>query len=116
MTNTTTPSSSIEHYLLQIASLSEKYDLVIEQNNELHACNQQLLRQHEAHETELLIMKKTMQINGFKPFESKNSNEVINVDQVKPQATKHYYKSLDGNTPFRKLSNEIAESLQAQRT
>lgn len=26
------------------------------------------------------------------------------------------FKSLDGNTPFRKLSNEIAESLQAQRT
>lgn len=107
---------TIKHCLDQITNLAEKYKLVIEQNNELHACNQQLLRQHEAHETELLIMKKTMQINGFKPFESKHSNEVIDVKQPKPQATKNHYKSLDGNTPFRKLSNEIAESLQAQRT
>jgi hypothetical protein len=109
-------TDQIEKILKKIASVSEKYDLVIEQNNELHACNQQLLRQHEANETELLIMKKTMQINGFKPFESKHSNKVIDVRQPKPQATKNHYKSLDGNTPFRKLSNEIAESLQAQRT
>jgi hypothetical protein len=102
----------IDNYLEKIALLTEKYDLVIEQNNELHACNQQLLRQHEAHETELLIMKKTMQINGFKPFESKNSNEIINVEQAKPQGTKHYYKSLDGNTPFKMLSKQIATQLK----
>lgn len=107
---------NLEACIQKITQLSEQYNLVINQNNELHACNQQLLRQHEAHETELLIMKKTMQINGFKPFESKHSNEVIDVKQPKPQATKNHYKSLDGNTPFRKLSNEIAESLQAQRT
>jgi hypothetical protein len=99
---------NLEAYIQKITQLSEQCNLVIDQNNELHACNQQLLRQHEAHETELLIMKKTMQINGFKPFESKHSNEVINVEQPKPQPTKRGYKSLDGNTPFKMLSNQLA--------
>jgi hypothetical protein len=101
-----------DNCIKQIEALAKNVALLTEQNNELHATNQQLLRQHEAHETELLIMKKTMQINGFKPFESKHSNEVIDVEQAKPQGTKHYYKSLDGNTPFKMLSKQIATQLK----
>jgi hypothetical protein len=107
---------TIKNCLDKITLLTEKYDLVIEQNNELHACNQQLLRQHAAHETELVIVKKTMALNGFKPLESKNLSEAITINQPITPAKKQHCKSLDGNTPFRKLSNQISAELKAQRT
>jgi hypothetical protein len=98
-------TSKIELCLKKIADLSKKYDLVIEQNNELHACNQQLLRQHEAHKTELIIIKESFRSNGLKVM-------TVKPKTVNSTFSEYPRKSLLGISPIRKMRDELAEELR----
>ncbi|MBL4797198.1 MAG: hypothetical protein JKY50_07280 [Oleispira sp.] len=98
-------TSKIELCLKQIDDLSKKYDLVIEQNNELHACNQQLLRQHEAHKTELIIIKESFKLNGLKVM-------TIKPKTVNSTFSKYPTKSLIGISPIKKISDQLEQELR----
>ena len=98
-------SISIESCLQQIADLTKKYDLVIEQNNELHACNQQLLRQHEAHKTELIIIKESFKLNDLKVM-------TVKPRTVNSTFSKYPTKSLVGISPIKKISDQLGQELR----
>lgn len=98
-------SASIENCLELIAQLHEKYNRVIEQNNELHACNQQLLRQHEAHKTELIIIKESFKLNGLKVM-------TVKPKTVNSTFSKYPTKSLVGISPIKKISDQLGQELR----
>lgn len=108
-------STSIESCLEQIGLLTEKYNLVIDQNNELHATNQQLLRQHEAQKTTLIIVTETLERAGMPLL---NINPVtVETPVTKRNATPHKRcsKTLDGNSPIKLISKQLGEELEAQQ-
>jgi hypothetical protein len=96
---------NLEACIQKITQLSEKYDLVIEQNNELHATNQQLLRQHEAHKTELIIIKESFKINGLKVM-------TVKPKTVNSTFSKYPTKSLVGISPIKKISDALGQELR----
>ena len=96
---------NLEACIQKITKLSEKYDLVIEQNNELHATNQQLLRQHEAHKTELIIIKETFKLNGLKVM-------TVKPKTVNTTFSKYPTKSLVGISPIKKISDQLGQELR----
>lgn len=96
---------NLEACIQKITQLSEQYNLVIEQNNELHACNQQLLRQHEAHKTELIIIKESFKINGLKVM-------TVKPKTVNSTFSKYPAKSLIGVSPIKKMSDALGQELR----
>ena len=98
-------TTSLEACMQQIALMTEQYELVIKQNNELHACNQQLLRQHEAHKTELIIIKETFKLNGLKVM-------TVRPKTVNSTFSSYPTKSLMGISPIKKINDDLAEHLR----
>jgi hypothetical protein len=96
---------NLEACFQKIKQLSEQYNLVIEQNNELHACNQQLLRQHEAHKTELIIIKESFKLNGLKVM-------TVKPKTVSSTFSKYPTKSLVGISPIKKISDQLGKELR----
>lgn len=108
-------STSIETCLQQIATLSKNVALLTEQNNELHATNQQLLRQHEAQKTTLIIVAETLKHAGIPLLNIKPATVTGSVTNTNATFQQRCSKSLDGNTPFKLLSKQIGAELEAQQ-
>jgi hypothetical protein len=97
-----------DNCIKQIEALAKNVALLTEQNNELHATNQQLLRQHEAQKTTLIIVTETLKRAGLPLLNIKPATVETSANDIKTTFQKRGYKSLDGNTPFKMLSNQLA--------
>ena len=91
----------------KIINLKKAIELLFRQNNNLAIKNLELKRQQEA------------MLNDIDKISTALNSRSTPYDfQTRPShiiPTPNYCRSLDGNTPFRKLSNEVAESIQASK-
>lgn len=93
--------TTIDTCIEQIAALTEIVGKLKDDCFELQQTNDQLLRQHASLNSRLSVIQHTI--------EQKKSN--IAEQKIKPSSYREA-KTLDGNTPIRKLSNELAAELR----
>ncbi len=105
---------TIDNCIKQIEALAKNVALLTDQNNELHATNQQLLRQHETQKTTLIIATETLKRAGIPLL---NIKPITVAASANDAATfqKRCSKSLDGNTPLKLMSKQLDEELKAQQ-
>ncbi len=118
-------STTIDTYMQQIATLTEIVATLKDDCFELSEANLQLLRQNAATNTKLALAQRALKqqyeirINDAFIAASNNTSNVEKIKHVSlSQPAKripHCSRSLDGNTPLRKLRDDLEVELEAKR-
>lgn len=118
-------NTKIDTCIQQIATLSETVATLQDDCHELQETNKQLLRQNAATNTKLALVQRALEqsyeltINETFIASSIDSTQLETIKCVSisepAQWIPHCSRSLDGNTPIRKLRDELAVELEAKR-
>ena len=105
----------LESCIKQIETLAKSVELLTDQNNELHACNQQLLRQHESQKTTLIIVTESLKRAGIPILNINPATVTAASNDAAKTFQKRCSKSFDGNTPLKLMRKQLSEELEAQQ-
>ena len=115
-------NNQIENCMQQIATLTEIVATLKDDCFELQQTNEQLLRQHSATQTNVAMLRRSIEkLNEFRTDQRfiDATPELETIEHIPfsqpAQRIPHRSRSLDGNTPIRKLSNELEKELQTKR-
>ena len=118
-------NTTIDTCMQQIATLTEIVATLKDTCFELNETNLQLLRQNAATNTKLALVQRALeQQYAIRINDSfiATGNATTNVEKIKhvsicepTQRIPHCSRSLDGNTPLRKLRDDLEVELEAKR-
>lgn len=118
-------NSSINNFKQQIATLTENIATLKDECFELNETNLQLLRQNAATNTKLALVQRALEQQYDIRLDDKfiaesNDNTKLETFEHIPisqpaQRIPHCCRSFDGNTPIRKLRDELEVELEAKR-
>ena len=118
-------NTQIDTCIQQIAMLTEIVATLKDDCYELDATNKQLLRQNAATNTKLALVQRALEqqyaitisdtfITGTIDSTQLETIKCVSISEP-AQRIPHCSRSLDGNTPIRKLRDDLAIELEAKR-
>lgn len=115
-------NTQIDTCMQQIAALTEIVTTLQDDCTELQQTNAQLLRQNSATNTKLALLHRALEKSyefriDQRPIAATTELETSQQISIS-KPTKwipHRSRSLDGNTPIRKLSDELGKELETKR-
>ena len=110
-------NNQIESCMQQIATLTEIVATLKDDCFELQQTNEQLLRQHAATQTNVALLRRSIEkLNEFRIDTTAEMETLEYIPFYQPtQRLPHCSRSLDGNTPIRKLRDDLATELESKR-